>query len=155
VSARALEGLQTALLVDADVARRQRAAIALAEACRVVHASSLRLAVALAGRSRPAVAVIDEALLGDVASERLRALLLAAPDIRIVTLSESNDPDAVASLAALGPVVRRPIEPGRLVAAVRRVLRIGAMASQVAWLRETGRWSLPAEAQDELEKASR
>jgi DNA-binding response OmpR family regulator len=132
--------LPTILVIDAAPATHELVFGALGEECTVLGARSRSLALTIAARRPPDVAILDDATpdLEDLVNE----LRSAYPHARFLFVVAAGRPHAeVAPLAALGGVITRPIDVERLRAVVRSAIRLGAMTAGVQRMR-TG--SFPA-----------
>lgn len=125
------------LIADADGLARGAMRFALRNSDRtmVVHAvGNGREALELAGYYRPHVAIVDAILPPKGGIEIVRALRLAVPDMRVVTVSSVNDErTAIAALRA-GAVghLGKDIDPAGLAESVARAAEGEVIISQ--WL---------------------
>lgn len=123
------------LVIDADPATHDEVAESLAEVdCVLLGARSEALALQLAARRFPAIVLIDTASVADPA-ELFARLQQIVPHVRAVITTAASS-GAVARLVAVGPVLRKPLDPERLRATIRSLSRLSAMANCVADMRE-------------------
>ena len=110
--------LHLTLLVARDVATHELAASCLSGACALLGATTLALAVELAEERPPSLVVIEDGIDGapaDVVAARVRA---HAPHARVMVLLASSHEEVPASLPALGPILRKPLDSASFYEAV-------------------------------------
>ena len=122
------------LIADSDGLARSmmRYALRHSERIAVVHtAPNSREALELARYYRPSVAVVDTVLPPSGGLELVRSLLLAVPDIRVLTVSVDDDRTAIAALRA-GAVghIGKDVDPEDLAELVGRAADGEVIVSQ-------------------------
>jgi DNA-binding response OmpR family regulator len=129
-------------VVDPDPATHDLVLGALGEECAVFGARSRSLGITVASRRHPDVVIIDD---GIADLEALVSELGAAhANVRFVFLVATGRPrEETSALTALGSVVARPVDPERLTAVVRSVVRLRAMTVGVQRMRTTGTYKRP------------
>jgi CheY-like chemotaxis protein len=95
------------------------------EGLRVIASDEGRKALELAGFTRPALVVLDLAMQGmdgwEFLARRDEVPALQGVPVLVVTASAGEPPRGTA-------VLRKPVEPGQLLATIRRLLRSSARA---------------------------
>lgn len=112
------------LLIEDDAATRDAmAALMVGAGLRVIASDEGRKALELAGATRPALVVLDLATHGmsgwEFLERRAEVPALAGVPVLVVTGSARDAPAATA-------VLRKPVEPAELLAAVRALLAASA-----------------------------
>jgi DNA-binding response OmpR family regulator len=126
--------LPTILVIDPAPATHELVFGALGDECTVLGARSRALAMTIAARRPPDVAILDDQLpeLEELVAD-LRSLY---PHARFLFLVASGRPRAeVAPFKALGSIITRPVDLERLRGVVRSAIRLGAMTAGVQRMR--------------------
>lgn len=128
------------LLLDPEPTEELSAALA---EFALLAARTVELALRLAARRPPAVAVIDAQIGTHTPEEILTELRAINPGMRAVFLSTRQDPQESGRLTGLGALIPRPVDPERLQQAVRNAVRLHGMSAGVERLRSrTGQFSM-------------
>ncbi len=117
---------RSVLLIEDDAPTRAALSELLAgEGLRVIASDEGRKALELAGFTRPALVVLDLAMEGmngwEFLERRGEVPALSGVPVLVVTASAAETPVGTS-------VLRKPVEPGELLATIRRLLRAAAGA---------------------------
>ncbi len=119
-------GARSVLLIEDDAPTRDAMSELLAgEGLRVIASDEGRKALELAGFTRPALVVLDLAMHGmngwEFLERRAEVPALQGVPVLVVTAAAGEPPRGTSLL-------RKPVEPGELLATIRRLLRASAGA---------------------------
>jgi DNA-binding NarL/FixJ family response regulator len=140
------------LLVGADADTTALVDGALAGHGVLVAAKSLEGASKLAKSRTPSVILVDDGVKDRTPEDVMQALHAIAPHAKAIVLTSAREPRDLQKLAALGPVITRPIDAERLAAAIRNTIRLAALATGVDRLR-TGQYQSMAPAAPESRRS--
>jgi DNA-binding NtrC family response regulator len=134
------------LLIDADPDLHDQVAGALGSDFALLGARTVELALKVAGRRAPAVAVIDAQISTHTAEEIAAELRALSPNVRLVFLTSYHDPRETSRLTALGTLLPKPVDNERLKQAIKNAVRLQGMSAGVERLRtRTGQFAIPTD----------
>jgi DNA-binding response OmpR family regulator len=122
------------LVVDSDVSVHPTVKKALPDSCAFLGARTAELALRLASKRTPSLALLSDELPSPGYADLVAKLREISPSMRVMMLSASREPAETSRLVKLGPLIAKPIVPGRLVDAIASVLKLCKMSASVGHL---------------------
>ena len=124
------------LVIDDDTATHDAVRIAVADqSCTLIAARTTTNAFRLLNSRSPTMVVIDDRSVPSLGT-LLDDLLAQAPLLRVVILvAGARPPEEIRKLVALGSVLVKPLDQGRLETLLRSLLRLHAMKNGVRAMR--------------------
>ena len=128
------------LLIDPDTADHDVVASAIGGEFAFLGAKSIELGVRLAARRPPGVAVIDVSALKGPLEDITAELRAGSASLRFIFLSAPGVDTS--GLTSFGAVLPKPIDPERLLQAVRHAVKLQGMSAGVERLKtRTGQFA--------------
>jgi hypothetical protein len=122
------------LTVDPDLSTHVAVKRALPGSCAFLGAKTAELALRLAARRPPSLAIISDLLPPPGYADLIAKLRVIEPAMRVMMISASRAPSQTGPLVKLGPLIAKPFVEGRLADAISGVLKLCKMSASVGEL---------------------